>query len=56
MVMVRFKVRDTVVSVFLDSNVVPGSIKDVDLGTCLIAWQNHNSGDEYTVERGPNAL
>ncbi len=32
--------RDWVKSIFLDSNVDPGSTKDVDPGTCL-TWQNH---------------
>ncbi len=33
---VRFRGRDWVMSIFLDSNVDPGSTKDVDPGTCLI--------------------
>ncbi len=38
----RLRGRDWVKSVFLDSNVDPGSIKDVDPGTCL-TWQNHSN-------------
>ncbi len=39
---VRFRGRDWVKSIFLDSNVDPGSTKDVDPGTCL-TWQNHGN-------------
>ncbi len=35
MARVRFRGRDWVKSIFLDSNADPGSTKDVDLGTCL---------------------
>ncbi len=35
---VRFSGRDWVKSIFLNSNVDPGSTKDVDPGTCL-TWQ-----------------
>ncbi len=38
---VRFRGRDWVKSIFLDSNVNPGSTNYVDPGTCL-AWQNHS--------------
>ncbi len=41
----RFRGRDWVKSIFLDSNVDPGSTKDVDPGTCL-TWQNQ--GDPNT--------
>ncbi len=37
---VRCRGRDRVRSIFLDNNVDPGSIKDVDPGTCC-TWQNH---------------
>ncbi len=40
---IRFRGRDWVKSIFLNSNVDPGSTKDVDPGTCL-TWQNH--GDQ----------
>ncbi len=43
---VRFRGRDRVKSIFLDSNVDPGSTKDVDPGTYLTS-QNH--GDRVTV-------
>ncbi len=43
---VRFRGRDWVKSIFLDSNVDPGSTNYVDPGTCL-TWQNH--GDHYTA-------
>ncbi len=37
---VRFRGRDWVKSIFLDSNVDPGSTNYVDPGTYL-TWQNH---------------
>ncbi len=37
---VRFRGSDWVKSIFLDSNVDPGSTNYVDPGTCL-TWQNH---------------
>ncbi len=36
--MVRFRGRDWVKSIYLDSNVDPGSTKDVDPGTCLTSY------------------
>ncbi len=39
---VRFRGRDWVKSIFLDSNVDPGSTNYVDPGTCL-TWQNHGN-------------
>ncbi len=36
---------DRVRSMFLDSNVVPGSTKHVDPGTC-VTWQNHGNRTE----------
>ncbi len=47
---VRFRGRDWVKSIFLDSNVDPGSTNYVDPGTCL-TWQNH--GDHHYA--GPDA-
>ncbi len=41
---VRFRGRDWVKSIFLDSNVDPGSTNYVDPGTCL-TWQNHGDPD-----------
>ena len=40
---VRFRGRDRVRTKFWDRNVIPGSTKYVDPGTCL-TWQNH--GDQ----------
>ncbi len=45
---VRFRGRDWVKSIFLDSNVDPGSTNYVDPGTCL-TWQNH--GDRQITEQ-----
>lgn len=43
---VRFRGRDWVKSIFLDSNVDPGSTKDVDPGTCP-TWQNHGDRPKH---------
>ncbi len=45
---VRLRGRDWVKSIFLDSNVDPGSIKDVDPGTCL-TWQPSNHSDRHDL-------
>jgi len=37
---IRFRGRNRVKTKFSDRNVVPGSIKYVDPGTCL-TWKNH---------------
>ncbi len=43
----RVRGRDWVKSIFLDSNVDPGSTNYVDPGTCL-TWQNH--GDRIYLQ------
>ncbi len=45
---VRFRGRDWVKSVFLESHFDPGSTKDVDPGTCL-TWQNHGNLPVHTL-------
>ncbi len=46
---VRFRGGVWVKSIFLDSNVDPGSTKDVDPGTCL-TWQNHGDNANYILK------
>jgi len=52
MVGFRFKGRDMIRITFSERNVVPGSTKHVDLGTCL-TWQNH---DDYLFLLYRNAI